>query len=61
MKPIRGCGILPWLAAALSLLMFRPGLSFAAADGGSQISVSLNAGETYVIDNVAPGATPGVR
>ncbi|MFZ0661025.1 MAG: hypothetical protein WAM05_20060, partial [Candidatus Binataceae bacterium] len=61
MKPIRGCGILPWLAAALSLLIFRPGLSFAAADGGSQISVSLNAGETYVIDNVAPGATPGVR
>jgi pilus assembly protein CpaC len=61
MKPIRGCGILPWLAAALSLLIFRPGLSFAAADGSSQVSVSLNAGETYVIDNVAPGATPGVR
>jgi len=61
MKPIRGCGVLPWLAAALSLLMFRPGLTFAAADGGAQVSVSLNAGETYVIDNVAPGATPGVR
>ncbi|HUY29126.1 MAG TPA: pilus assembly protein N-terminal domain-containing protein [Candidatus Binataceae bacterium] len=61
MKPIRGCGILPWLAAALTLIMFRPGLTFAAADGGSQVSVSLNAGETYVIDNVAPGATPAVR
>ncbi len=61
MTLIRRCGFLPWLVAALSLLAVRPGLVLAAADASSNISVSLNAGETYVIDNLAPGATPGVR
>jgi pilus assembly protein CpaC len=61
MNPKRGCVLIPWLAAAISLLLFRPGLVFAASDVGQQVSVSLNAGESYVIDNVSPGATPGVK
>jgi len=46
MKAQRGCGLLPWLLAAMSLLLFRPGLLFAANDSSEHISVSLNAGET---------------
>jgi len=61
MKAQRGCGLLPWLLAALSLLLFRPGLLLAADDGSEHVSVSLNAGETYVIENVGPRSTPGVR
>jgi Flp pilus assembly secretin CpaC len=60
MNSKRGCGLLPWLLAAASLLLFRPGL-LAAADTPEHISVTLNAGESYVIDHVGPGATPGVR
>jgi Flp pilus assembly secretin CpaC len=61
MNSKRGCALIPWLAAAISLLLFRPGMVFAAGSEGSQLSVSLNAGETYVINNVSPGATPGVK
>jgi Flp pilus assembly secretin CpaC len=61
MNPKRGCALIPWLAAAISLLLFRPGMVFAASAEGSQLSVTLNAGETYVINNVSPNATPGVK
>jgi Flp pilus assembly secretin CpaC len=61
MNPKRGCALIPWLAAAISLLLFRPGMVFAASGEGSQLSISLNAGETYVIKNVSPDATPGVK
>ncbi len=61
MNSKRGCALIPWLAAAISLLLLRPGMAFAAGDDGSQLSVSLNAGETYVIKDVSPSSTPGVK
>jgi Flp pilus assembly secretin CpaC len=60
MKAQRGCGLLPWLVAALGLLLLRPGL-ICAADATDHVSITLNAGETYVIDQVDPNSTPGVR
>src|SRR5271154_6797048 len=59
MKANRGCGLLPWLVAAISMLMLRPGLLF--ADDGTVMSLSLNAGESYIINNVSPGETPAVN
>jgi Flp pilus assembly secretin CpaC len=50
--------MLPWLAAAISMFMLRPGLLF--ADEGTTMSLALNAGESYVINNVSPGSTPAV-
>ena len=50
--------MLPWLAAAISMFMLRPGLLF--ADEGTTMSLPLNAGESYVINNVSPGSTPAV-
>jgi pilus assembly protein CpaC len=61
MKPKRGCGLLPWLVAAISMLMFQPGLLFAADSDGTTMSLALNAGESYVINNVSPGETPAVN
>lgn len=61
MNSKRGCALIPWLAAAMSLLLLRPGMAFAATGEGSQVSISLNAGESYVIKNVGPDTTPGVR
>ena len=58
MKPTRGCGLLPWLVAAFSMLMLRPGLLF--ADDGTTMALALNAGESYIINNVSPGETPAV-
>jgi pilus assembly protein CpaC len=40
------------------MLMLRPGLLF--ADEGTTMALSLNAGESYVINNVSPGETPAV-
>jgi pilus assembly protein CpaC len=59
MKPTRGCGLLPWLVAAFSMLMLRPGLLF--ADEGTTMALALNAGESYVINNVSPGEAPAVN
>ncbi len=59
MKANRGCGLLPWLVAAVGMLMLQPGLLF--ADDGTVMSLGLNAGESYVINNVAPGETPAVN
>ncbi len=59
MKPTRGCGLLPWLVAAFSMLMLRPGLLY--ADDGTTMALALNAGESYVINNVSPGEAPAVN
>src|ERR1700731_283995 len=59
MKPTRGCGLLPCLFAAFSMVMLRPGLLL--ADEGTTMALALNAGESYVINNVSPGETPAVN
>ncbi|MGA6971264.1 MAG: pilus assembly protein N-terminal domain-containing protein, partial [Candidatus Binatus sp.] len=59
MKPIRGCGLLPWLIGVISMLLLPTGLLF--ADEGTTMSLSLSKGETYVINNVSPGATPAIK
>src|ERR1700722_1715817 len=59
MKSTRGWGLLPCLVAAFSMLMLRPGLLF--ADDGTTMALALNAGESYVINNVSPGETPAVN
>jgi pilus assembly protein CpaC len=58
MQVQRGCGILPWMLAAISgWLLFGIGVS--AADDA--VPVSLNAGETYVIKDLSKSATPGIK
>ncbi len=41
--------------------MLQPGLLLAADSTGAGMSVALNAGESYVINNVSPGDVPGVK
>jgi pilus assembly protein CpaC len=60
MNSRRGCGLLPWLLAAMSLLLFQTGVGLAADSPDQQMSLTLNAGESYVIDNVSPGEAPSV-
>ena len=60
MKARRGYGLLSWLAAAISMLMLQPGLLLAADSAAPGMSVALNAGESYVINNVSPGDVPAV-
>ena len=55
----RGCGLLPWLFAAISMIMLQPSMLF--ADEGTTMTLSLSKGESYVIDNVSPGATPDIK
>ena len=43
------------------MLMLRPGLLFAADSAPTTMSLALNAGESYVINNVSPGETPAVK
>ena len=59
MKSKQGHILLPWLVAAISMLLFQPGLLF--ADDGTTMSLALNAGESYVINNVSPGEAPAVN
>jgi pilus assembly protein CpaC len=61
MKAKRGCGLLPWLVAAISMMLLRPGLLHAADSAATEMSLALNAGESYVINNVAPGEAPAVK
>src|SRR6266404_7603317 len=61
MKAKRGCGLLPWLVAAVSMMLLRPGLLHAADSAGTEMSLALNAGESYVINNVAPGEAPAIK
>ncbi len=42
------------------MLMLQPGLLLAADSAGPGMSVALNAGESYVINNVSPGDVPAV-
>lgn len=61
MKARRGYGLLSWLVAAISMLMLQPSLLLAADSAGAGMSVALNAGESYVINNVSPGDVPAVK
>ena len=61
MNAKRGCGLLPWLVAAISMMLLRPGLLHAADSAATEMSLALNAGESYVINNVAPGEAPAVK
>src|SRR5579862_9690131 len=58
MKSTRGWGLLPWLVVAFSVLALRPGVLL--ADEVTTMALSLNAGESYIINNVSPGETPAV-
>lgn len=60
MNTKRGCGLLPWLVAAIGMLMLQPAMLFAADSNGTEMALALNAGESYVINNVAPGEAPAV-
>ncbi len=59
MKSKQGHILVPWLVAAISMLLFQPGLLF--ADDGTTMALALNAGESYVINNVSPGEAPAVN
>ena len=41
------------------MLLLQPGVLL--ADDGTTMALSLNAGESYIINNVSPGATPAVN
>ena len=61
MKNRRGSGtvdLLPWLLVAMSLLFARP---LRAADTGRQQTITLNAGESQVIDNLNPDSHPTIK
>jgi hypothetical protein len=60
MNTKRGCGLLPWLVAAIGMLMLQPGMLLAADKDATDMTLSLNAGESYVINNLAPGEVPAV-
>jgi len=59
MKSKQGHILLPWLVAAISMLALQPGLLFAADE--TTMALALNAGESYVINNVSPGEAPAVN
>src|SRR3984957_1909593 len=59
MKSKQAHGLLPWLIAAISMLMLQPGLLL--ADDITTMALALNAGESYIINNVSPGETPAVN
>jgi len=61
MKVKRRCGLLPWLVAAITMFMLGPSPLLAADSDGTGMSLVLNAGESYVINNVSPGDTPAVK
>ncbi len=61
MKVKRGCGLLPWLVAAIGMFMLGPGVLFAADSDSTGMTLVLNVGESYVINNVSPGDTPAIK
>lgn len=61
MNTYRGCRLLPWLLAAMSLLLARPVRVLAADNAPREEAVSLNAGETSVIDNLNPESKPSIK
>jgi len=61
MKAQRGYALLAWLLAAIGMLMLQPRLLLAADSAGTELSIALNAGESYTINNVSTGEVPAVR
>ncbi len=61
MKAQRGYALLPWLLATIGMLMLQPRLLFAADSTSTEMSIALNAGESYTINNVSSGEAPAVR
>jgi pilus assembly protein CpaC len=59
MKSKQGHVLHAWLVAAISMLILRPALLFAGDD--TTMALALNAGESYVINNVSPGEAPAVN
>src|SRR5260370_17713766 len=59
MKSKQRRGLLSWLVAAITILVLRPGLLL--ADDGTTMALALNAGESYIINNVSPGEAPAVN
>jgi pilus assembly protein CpaC len=59
MKSKQGHILLPWLVAAISMMALQPGLLFAGDE--TTMALGLNAGESYVINNVSPGDAPAVN
>ncbi|MGA9742063.1 MAG: pilus assembly protein N-terminal domain-containing protein [Candidatus Binatus sp.] len=43
------------------MLMLQPALLHAADSAGAEMSIALNAGESYIINNVSPGEVPAVK
>ncbi|MGH7934400.1 MAG: type II and III secretion system protein family protein [Candidatus Binataceae bacterium] len=58
MKMKRGCGLAVSIMAATGFLILSTGF---AADAGNKVSVTINAGETYVINDLAKDSTPAVH
>jgi len=61
MKAQREYALLPWLLAAIGMLMLQPRLLFAADSTTTEMSIALNAGESYTINNVSSGEAPAVK
>jgi len=61
MRAERGWGLRWKLGVAAGMIALFPGLLRAAENQPVKMSMTLNAGETYVIDNVKAGETPGVK
>jgi pilus assembly protein CpaC len=61
MKTKAGYGLVAWMVAAAGVLMLQPAMLLAADSGGTDMSLAINAGETYVINNVSPGETPAIK
>ncbi len=55
------CGWLTWLLIAMSLILARPLRVAAAADAPHEQALTLNAGETHIIDNISPDSKPAIR
>ena len=56
-----GRNLLAALMAALGLMVLTTPLAFAAEAKQRTIPVTINKGETYVIDDVSKSASPGIK
>ena len=62
MKTYRGSAtidLLPWLLVAMSLFLGQP--AKAADSAPRQQAISLNAGQSQVIENLSPDSKPAIR
>jgi Flp pilus assembly secretin CpaC len=56
-----GCGLIAWLVAAImGLALTLQAAVSAADDSNTKLTLTLNAGETYVIDGLSPDTPPNV-